>query len=273
MSQSTALVTGASSGMGKAIAKQLLNDGLNVYVAARRLESMQDLADKGARLIKLDLSKASSIEQAVNAILSQQTHIDVLVNNAGHSVYGAVEDMPLSTARYLFEVNLFGLAHLSQLLLPSMRRHGGAKIINISSMGGAIYTPLGAWYHASKHALEAWSDCLRLELAEFGVKVVIVQPGIINTGLAHTLIESIMQISGSGDYQALARRVQQQTQQVYQAHRSSPPQLVAKTVANIIKSKRVKHRYAVGKYAHLLIRLHQHLPTRWFDKLMLPSSK
>jgi len=201
----TALVTGASSGIGKAIAEQLIKDGLSVIVAARRVDRMDDLKAMGAHPIALDVSKEESIAAAVEEIVRTHGGVDVLVNNAGFALYGAVEDMPLDEARYQFDVNLFGPARLTQLLLPHMRERRSGTIVNITSMGGKIYTPLGAWYHASKHALEGWSDCLRLELSPFGIDVVVVEPGIIRTEFGHVLEGPMMKFSGEGAYATMAR--------------------------------------------------------------------
>ena len=164
----TALVTGASSGMGKEIAKRLIRDGFQVYVAARQIDRMEDLAALGARPLRMDISKDEDIGAAVASILAEVDGVDVLVNNAGFGLYGPVEEIGIDEARYQFEVNVFGPARLTQLLLPAMRRKQAGTIVNITSMGGKIYTLLGAWYHATKHALEGWSDSLRLELAPFG---------------------------------------------------------------------------------------------------------
>ena len=160
--QPTALVTGASSGMGKSIAKRLIADGHLVYVAARNFDKMADLTAFGAVPLVMDISKDAEILAAVATITERSGGVDVLVNNAGYGLYGPVEDIALSEARYQFEVNVFGPARLTQLLLPTMRAKGKGTIVNITSMGGKIYTILGAWYHATKHALEGWSDSLRL---------------------------------------------------------------------------------------------------------------
>lgn len=161
----TVLVTGASSGMGKDTAKKLLSDGYVVYAAARRVEKMRDLERLGATVIEMDVTKDEDLVAAVGRITAEHGGIDVLINNAGFGTYGAMEDTDVADARYQFEVNLFGLARLTQLALPHMREQHSGSIVNISSMGGKIYTPLGSWYHATKHALEGWSDCLRIEVA------------------------------------------------------------------------------------------------------------
>ena len=184
----TAFITGASSGLGKEIALRLLEEGYTVYGAARRVEQMQDLAERGASVLQLDITQEDTLGAAISRVIVESGGIDVLVNNAGFGLYGAVEDTSLADARYQFEVNLFGLARLTQLVLPHMRDRGSGRILNMSSMGGKIYTPLGAWYHASKHALEGWSDCLRLEVAPFGIDVVVIEPGVIRTAFGDTML-------------------------------------------------------------------------------------
>src|SRR6516164_3306739 len=176
-----ALVTGASSGIGEATARQLAAAGFTVYAAARRTERMQQLTEAGIRPIAMDVTDDASMQTGVKTILNEQGRIDALVNNAGYGSYGALEDVPMSEARAQMEVNVFGAARLIQLVLPQMRQQRSGTIVNITSMGGKIYTPLGAWYHATKHALEALSDCLRMELKPFGINVVVIEPGGIRT--------------------------------------------------------------------------------------------
>ena len=163
----TALVTGASSGIGESTVELLLSAGATVYAAARRVEKMSDLEKAGAHLIKMDVTDEASMVAGINSILEKEGSIDILVNNAGYGSYGAIEDVPIDEARRQFEVNIFGLARLTQLVLPGMRQNRYGKIVNISSMGGKIYTSFGGWYHATKHALEGFSDCLRLETEPF----------------------------------------------------------------------------------------------------------
>jgi NADP-dependent 3-hydroxy acid dehydrogenase YdfG len=156
------LVTGASSGIGKATAQQLIKEGHIVYGAARRIEKMKDLEESGGHAIQMDVIKEQEVKACADRIIKEQGRIDVLVNNAGYAVYGPVENVDLEDARRQFEVNIFGLAAITKEVLPYMREAKSGTIINISSIGGKIYTPLGAWYHATKHALEGWSDCLRI---------------------------------------------------------------------------------------------------------------
>ncbi|MCA9599844.1 MAG: oxidoreductase [Myxococcales bacterium] len=265
----TALVTGASSGMGKETAKQLLADGFTVYVAARRVDKMQDLAELGAIPLAMDITKDDDIVRVVERITAEHGGVDVLVNNAGFGMYGAMEDTSIDDARYQFEVNLFGLARLTQLVLPHMREERSGKIVNVSSMGGKIYTPLGAWYHATKHALEGWSDCLRLELAPFGIDVIIIEPGIIFTEFGDVMTGPMLERSGSTAYGELARKVAEATRKSYQESGASPPSLIAKLISKALTKKRPRTRYAAGKLAKPLIAARKWLGDRSFDKAVM----
>lgn len=269
----TALVTGASSGMGKAIARRLIDDGYQVYVAARSLNKMTDLAELGAQPLRMDISRDEEIVSGVNTILSQTGGVDVLVNNAGFGLYGPVEEIGIDEARYQFEVNLFGAARLTQLLLPAMRTRGAGHIVNITSMGGKMYSALGAWYHATKHALEGWSDCLRLEVAEFGIKVVIVEPGVIETGFGNAASETIVKRSASGPYGHLVQSVAKAINKTYGHGTGSDPMVVADVVSLAVKSDNPRTRYAVGKFARLLIRMRIWLGDRLFDRIILSQMR
>lgn len=267
---STILVTGASSGMGKETAKRLLRDGHTVYAAARRVEQMHDLQSMGAIALKMDITKESDIVAAVQTITAGHGGVDILINNAGFGMYGSVEETTIAEARYQFEVNLFGLARLTQLLLPAMREKGAGKIINLSSMGGKIYTPLGAWYHATKHAIEGWSDCLRIEVAPFGISVVIIEPGIIATDFGNVLLDPMLKRSGHGPYKALAQGIAKGTRESYsKPGAASSPTVVTDAIVKAIGARRPKTRYVVGKLARPLIMFRQVFGDRAYDKAIL----
>ncbi|HID8744523.1 TPA: oxidoreductase [Enterobacter mori] len=269
----TALVTGASSGMGKVIARRLIQDGYQVYAAARGVEKMNDLAQLGARPLRMDISRDEDILAAVETIVSQTGGVDVLVNNAGFGLYGPVEEIGIDEARYQFEVNVFGAARLTQLLLPAMRAKRSGYIINITSIGGKIYTPLGAWYHATKHALEGWSDCLRLEVAEFGIKVVIVEPGLIETGFGDVVSGNFVKRSASGPYGHLVGKVANSVKNAYGNGRGSDPKVIADVVARAVKRPQPRTRYAAGKYARMLIGMRVWLGDRLFDRIILSQTR
>ena len=267
--KSVALVTGASSGIGREIVKQLLDDGLVVYAAARSIEKMNDLQETGAIPLRMDVTRNEDVAAAIATIGLQHGGVDILVNNAGFGCYGAVEDTSIEDARYQFEVNLFGMARLTMVVLPYMREKRAGRIVNISSMGGKIYTPLGAWYHATKYAVEGLSDCLRLEVAPFGIQVVIVEPGIIETHFADVMLGPMMARSGNSAYAEMARSVESSSKRAYAPGAGSPPALVAKTVSKAIHAKRPKTRYAVGKLARPLIFVRKWFGDRLYDKLIL----
>ena len=267
------LITGASSGIGKSTALQLIDEGHTVYGAARRVDKMQDLVDQGGHAVSLDVTQPESIEAAVGQILDEQGRIDVLVNNAGYPNYGAVEDTSMEDARRQFEVNLFGLAEATKQVLPTMRKQSSGTIINISSMGGRIYTPMGAWYHATKHALEGWSDCLRLELKPFGIDVVIVEPGAIDTEFGDVLLQPLLDRSGTGPYSYLAGKVANATRKTYKKGQSSPPSVIANAISKAVDAKRPKTRYVAGKFARLLMFIRKHFGDRAFDAIILSQMK
>jgi NAD(P)-dependent dehydrogenase (short-subunit alcohol dehydrogenase family) len=261
----TVLITGASSGIGKASALRLLDEGFRVYGAARRVDRMQDLEERGGTALPLDVTKDDSMQAALSRVLVESESIDILVNNAGYGLYGPVEEVPMDEARHQFEVNLFGLARLTQLVLPHMREQGGGRIVNMSSMGGKIYTPMGAWYHATKHALEGWSDCLRLEVARFGIHVVVIEPGVIQTEFGEVVAASSVETSEDSAYAELARAVAEGAKRTYRPGGGSPPEVIADLVARAAKDERPRTRYVAGKYARLLIELRRWCGDRVFD--------
>ncbi|MEM1177139.1 MAG: oxidoreductase [Acidobacteriota bacterium] len=269
----TILITGASSGIGKAAAFRLLKDGHTVYGAARRLEKMQDLADAGARTLAMDVTEDDQVEAAVARIEREAGGVDVLVNNAGFAVYGAMEETSLADARYQFDVNFFGVARLTQRVLPGMRAKKAGTIINISSVGGKIYTPLGSWYHATKHALEGWSDCLRLEVAPFGIHVVIVEPGLIRTEFGDVMSAPMLERSGDGPYGELAHAIAAATEESYAPSKgASPPSVIGDVIAKAVAARRPKTRYAAGQYAKVLLFLRRFTSDRFFDRAIMSQT-
>src|SRR5271168_777318 len=225
-----ALVTGASAGIGEATARALLAAGYKVFAGARRLDRMAGLAAAGATLLKLDVTDDASMVGAIEAIKTGAGRLDVLVNNAGYGSYGALEDVPLDEARRQFDVNVFGLARLCQLVLPSMREHLSGRIVNVSSIGGEFGEPFGSWYHATKFALEGLSDSLRMELHTFGIDVVVIQPGAILTEWNSIARDGLMKYSGNGAYRDGVRSHIKMMASADQGSMPSPPSVVAKTI-------------------------------------------
>lgn len=268
------LITGASSGMGKEAAKALIKQGHTVYTAARRLDSMDDLAQMGGFPIQMDVSKKADIENAIKTIIDKSKKIDILWNNAGFGLFGSVEEISTEEARRQFDVNLFGLAALTQQIIPYMREAKSGTIINTSSMGGKMYTPLGAWYHATKHALEGWSDCLRLELKQFNIHVVILEPGVIATAFGDVLYEPMLKVSGNGPYKKFALAVAEAIKSSYsKPNGASPSSVIADTLVKIVNSSQPKTRYRVGKLAKPLVWMRTFLGDSLFDKIILSQVK
>lgn len=259
--------------MGKIIAEKLLASGHHVIAAARRTGAMTGLEQLGATVIRLDLTEEASIGAAASQIEARFGAVDVLVNNAGFGLYGAVEDVSLEDARRQFEVNLFGLARLTQLLLPAMRARGTGRIINITSMGGKVYTPLGAWYHATKHALEGWSDCLRLELAAKGIQVVVVEPGTIRTEFGSVMSGGLRKHLPRTSYAELTRTVADATDKFTRDGAGSPPEVIARVVLKAVKARRPRTRYAAGQYAKMTLFIRKWFGDRVFDRMVMSMVK
>ena len=264
-----ALVTGASSGIGEAAARELHQRGYVVYAAARRADRLAALTSAGIKALSMDVTDDASASAGVQQIIGAHGRIDVLVNNAGYGSYGALEDVDLAEARYQFEVNVFGLARLIQLVTPHMREQGSGRIINISSMGGKIYEPLGSWYHATKFAVEGLSDSLRLELKPFGIDVVIIEPGAIRTEWASIAADKLEQTSGSTAYADQARTVGGVLRST-DTHpgRATDPAVVGKVIAAAATAKRPRTRYVTGSGARPLLLARRVLPDRGFDQVM-----
>lgn len=264
------LVTGASSGIGKATALHLIRDGHIVYGAARRVDKMKDLQESGGHAIALDVVDEAQIVAAVRTIIQAHGRIDVLVNNAGYAVYGSVEDISMKDARRQFDVNMFGLARMTQEVIPHMRAANSGTIINVSSMGGKIYTPFGAWYHASKHALEGWSDCLRLELNAFNIKVVIMEPGMIATEFGDVMSGPLKDRSKGGAYEATVNKFLAAGEQ---SMPMSPPSVIANAMADAVVRKNPPRRYLVGSMAKPLVFIRGWMGEGVYDAIMLSNLK
>ncbi|TCB98388.1 oxidoreductase [Micromonospora zingiberis] len=272
MTSKIALVTGASSGIGEATALRLQELGYIVYGAARRTDRLQPLATHGVRPLAMDVTDDESMTSGITKIVAETGRIDVLVNNAGYGAYGAIEDVPLDEARRQFEVNVFGAMRLAQLVLPHMRTQHGGTIVNITSMGGKIHTPLGGWYHGTKFALEALSDCLRLETKQFGINVVVIEPGGIQTEWGGIAAEHLKDTSGGGAYAPQAKAVATSLSSEANARRSSPPAVIADAIGKAVTAKRPRTRYAVGFGARPLIAARGILSDRAFDTLIARAS-
>ena len=260
------LITGASSGMGKATATDLIKAGNTVYCVARSVDKMRDLAELGGHVMRMDVTSEEDIERVVGDIVAAEGRIDVLWNNAGYGLYGPVEDVPMEKVQAQFEVNVYGVARLTKKVLPHMRAQGAGLIINTSSMGGKIYTPLGAWYHASKHAIEGYSDCLRFEVRPFGIRVVVLEPGVINTGFARGVRDNFSFESQNGPYKEMVEAYIKAMDD--NAMPGSDPSVISRTVQRIIASANPKPRYVAGSGARMMIWMRKVFGDRFYDMVM-----
>ncbi len=268
------LITGCSSGIGRAAALRLARSGHKVWATARRLESIEDLVEAGCRTLALDVTAAASRAAAVETIEAEDGPLGALVNNAGYSQSGAVETVPLDAVRRQFETNVFGLIGLCQLVLPGMRRAGRGRIVNIGSMGGRLTFPGGGVYHATKYSLEALSDALRFETAGFGVQVALIQPGLIRTGYSEAAVRQAPPVV-DGPYRKFHEDVLRITRDVYVrgfwSKLAGDPDDVAKVIERALTTPKPKSRYRVTASATVFMTLRALLPDSVWDAVMAKS--
>jgi NAD(P)-dependent dehydrogenase (short-subunit alcohol dehydrogenase family) len=267
------LVTGCSSGIGRATAERLAARGFTVYATARSVASIADLEARGCRVLALDVTDEDSMQAAVATVVDEQGAVGALVNNAGYSQSGAVEEVPIEEVRRQFETNVFGLVRMCQLVLPGMRAQRHGRIVNVSSMGANFTFPGGGFYHATKYAVEAISDALRFEVQGFGIAVVIVQPGLIRTSFADTATGAIHSATpAEGPYAAFNAAVAGSTQSAYErgplAHLGGGPEIVARTIERAITARSPKIRYRVTPSARLLVGQRALMTDRMWDRMM-----
>jgi NAD(P)-dependent dehydrogenase (short-subunit alcohol dehydrogenase family) len=266
------LITGCSSGIGRATAERLHARGWNVYATARNTEAIADLAGQGMKTLALDVTSEESMKGAVDTVTAAEGAVGVLVNNAGYSQSGAVEEVPLEQWRRQFETNVFGLVRMCQLALPGMRSQGWGKIVNVSSMGGKLVFPGGGAYHATKHAVEALSDALRFEVKGFGVDVVLIEPGLIVTGFGEAAVDSIKDaVPADGPYAKFNAIVAKQTAEAYKgpmAKLGAGPDAVARKIERAISSRRPRPRYTVTASAKVPLAMHAVISDRAWDGMM-----
>jgi NAD(P)-dependent dehydrogenase (short-subunit alcohol dehydrogenase family) len=269
------LITGCSTGIGRATAERLARGGHVVYASARRRESIADLESAGARLLELDVTDEDSMRAGVAAVESEHGAVGALVNNAGYSQSGAVETVPMELVRRQFETNLFGLLRLTQLVLPKMRERRSGRIINISSMGGRLVFPGGGIYHATKYAVEALSEALRFELHGFGIDVVVIEPGLIRTSFGEAAVGALEQASTAGDdgpYAEFNAAVAKATKETYEkgplSKLGGPPDAVAKVIERALTARRPRLRYTVTASAKLALANRALLPDGAWQAVM-----
>ena len=262
------LITGASSGMGKDAALALIKDGHKVYGTARTVEEMRDLVKAGGHTLRMDVTKKEEIQKAVAQIIKEQGRIDVLFNNAGYGSYGPIETVSDEEAFRQFDVNIFGLAKVTKEVTPHMRKQKSGLIINTSSMGGKVYTPFGGWYHATKHALEGLSDCLRFELKEFGVKVVVLEPGGINTPWGTIAGNHLIESTKGTPYEKKGGAYGRNMKETYESGNYSDVSVISNLVVKIVNSKNPRRRYLKGAYAKMTTRIRRYFGDGVYESLL-----
>ncbi len=267
------LITGASSGIGKAVAFRLLAEGWKVFAVARRISRLDDLKEKGAVIVALDLTSEESVVAGVTQIQKEAGTIDVLINNAGYGEYGSIEEVSTEVAKKQFEVNVFGLARITRQVLPQMRENRYGKIVNISSMAGKATAPMGGWYHASKHAVEALSDALRMEVRPFGIDVIVVEPGAVKSEWADIAKKNLLKTSGLGPYIRYAEAMATLIDKFYAGRKPATPEKIADVIIKAITAKKPRPRYIATNDAKRFIFLKWLLPDRVFDRLLLRLMK
>jgi len=280
------LITGCSSGIGRAAALSLHHAGFTVYATARRPETLADLSARGLRTLALDVTDEESMAMAVAAVEADAGAVGVLINNAGYGLYGPVEQLPMAEIRRQFETNFFGLVRLTQLVLPGMRRRGRGRILNVSSMGGRITLPGGAFYHASKYAVEALSDALRMEVAQFGIDVVLIEPGPVKTPWNDVAAGSLSTAAapaagpaaaGAGtpadgdayrEYKAAVGASFGRVQAGLFGRLGSTPEDIAKVITQAVTAQRPRARYLINPVAKSLVAMNRVLPARVYDSML-----
>lgn len=267
----TVLVTGASSGIGKATAIYLAQKGYHVYGAARRMDKLQELSSYGVLPVTLDVTSEDSILACVNRIARDSGGLDVLINSAGLGSYGALEDVLVNEARHQLEINLFSIARLIQLVLPGMRERKYGKIVNISSVGGKVGLPMGSWYHASKFALEGLSDSLRNEVKQFGVDVIVIEPGGTRSEMTALGAADLMRVSGNTVYSSYAKAIAKMYASMEKT--AADPVVIAKLIYKGIEARHPATRYIGGAMAKPMLFLRKILSDKIFDKLLMSQMK
>lgn len=263
------LITGCSTGIGRATAERLAGAGHTVYATARKPEAIADLEAKGCRTLALDVDDEASMQAAVTTVIQAEGPVGALVNNAGYSQMGAVESVPVEAVRSQFETNVFGLLRMCQLVLPGMRESGRGRIVNVGSMGGKLTFPGAGAYHATKYALEAFSDAMRFEVQAFGVDVILIEPGLIVTEFAQAATGAM--VEGEGPYADFNQAVAEATTGAYKgptAKLGGPPDAVAKVIQKALGARRPRTRYLVTPSARLLVGQRKLVSDRLWDRMM-----
>lgn len=268
MKRKVILITGASSGIGYDAAMKLAERGHKVYAAARRVELMEPLKEKGIVPVRMDVTDKQSMVEGVNLVLEREERIDVLINNAGYGFFGPVETVTMEEARRQVEVNVFGLARLCQLVIPVMRKQGSGRIVNTSSIAGRSVFYFGGWYHVTKYSVEALSDAMRMELKPFGIDVVMIEPGAIKTDWGIIAARHLAESTKGTAYEPTASPWAKTMDWAYRSNFISNPRVITRAILRAVDSRRPRARYRKGRLSGTVVFLHWLLPARWWDGMM-----
>ena len=267
------LITGASSGIGFDAAQTLAQQGHRVFAAARRTELMEPLKAYGVHVIKMDVTDEKSMKDGVEILIQAMGHIDVLINNAGYGYFGAIENVPMEEARRQLEVNVFGLARLTQLVLPYMRQQKSGRIINTSSIAGKMVFYMGGWYNITKYSVEAFSDALRMEMKPYGIDVIKIEPGAIKTDWGIIAARHLKESSEGTAYEATGSQWAHNMDWFYKTNLLSSPSVITKAIVRAVNSRHPKARYCRGRFSIVGRIAHALMPARWWDALMRQGGK
>ena len=263
------LITGISSGFGLEPARLLSQEGHVVYGTIRR--EVTPLPQ--VHYLRLDVRDVKAVQQAVQQIIETEGHIDVLVNNAGYGFFGTIETVPLEEARRQVEVNVFGLARLTQLVLPYMRQQKSGRIVNTSSIAGKMVIYMGGWYNVTKYSVEAFSDALRMEMKPFGIDVVMIEPGAIKTDWGIIAARHLKESSADTAYEEIGTQWANNIDWFYKTNMLSKPSVVAKAISRAVNRHHPRARYRIGRFSHFGLFLHNLMPARWWDAMMRQGGK
>jgi len=270
-----ALVTGSSSGIGFETSLMLARAGFNTYASMRNLEKSKNITEIAKKeklplqVVQLDVNNDGSVKDAIVKILKADQRIDVLINNAGYGLFGSVEDTSIEEIKAQFETNFFGVVRVTQQVLPLMRRQNSGTIVNVSSVGGRIGLPALSAYHSTKFALEGLSESIAFELEPFGIRVVIIEPGVIRTNILNSSSSAKKALDTKSPYFSLSQKLNDNFKSMMESELSSPPEEVAKVILQAVTSENPQLRYSVGDDAANLIHARKNMPDKEFRKMIM----
>ena len=272
-----ALVTGSSSGIGFETSLMLARAGFNTYASMRNLEKSKNITEIAKKeklplqVVQLDVNNDGSVKDAIVKILKADQRIDVLINNAGYGLFGSVEDTSIEEIKAQFETNFFGVVRVTQQVLPLMRRQNSGTIVNVSSVGGRIGLPALSAYHSTKFALEGLSESIAFELEPFGIRVVIIEPGVIRTNILNSSSSAKKALDPKSPYFSLSQKLNDNFKSMMESELSSPPEEVAKVILQAVTSENPQLRYSVGDDAANLIHARKNMPDKEFRNMIMKN--